>query len=216
MNNIGLICIILICVGIGYVIEPIIIADKDSSVESAEFDGLVSNEGNEVEVSAEGSALPIKEEVPSESVAVDLSEEVAPLETKENIEAQDELEEKIKEVPEEVGQKVEETPEEVEEAVIPPVGTQEPVATETDQTSSIVDVMKASAEEGEVTEFKSGDVISWKEGEPFEFEGESYVTGVVTFKSETILGIQENDAIALIKDGAVYKWLWEKTKLEMR
>ena len=135
---------------------------------------------------------------------------MAPVETEENVEAQDDSEEKVEEAPEEVEEAVEAPVETAESETTP-----EPIAVEAEP-ASIVDVMKASVKEEEVTEFKLADVISWKEGESFELEGESYAAGVVTFKSETILGVQENEAIALIKDGAVYKWLWEKTKLEMR
>lgn len=49
-----------------------------------------------------------------------------------------------------------------------------------------------------------------------EFDGDTYQTGRVSFKAETILGTQEHEAIALIEDGRVYKWMWARTKLEMR
>lgn len=206
MNNLGPILLILICVGIGYVIEPIIIADKDSPREPSESETSAGDEGNATELTKEEVTPSVEEVAPTEPVVASPEEEAIPIETEEFVE------------------KVEESSAEVEEIVTPPVVTPEPVS-EPEITpepvveeagESIVDVMKASVKEEEVTEFKFSDVISWKEGESFEFEGESYVTGVVTFKAETILGVQENDAIALIKDGAVYKWLWEKTKLEMR
>ena len=214
MNYLGPISLILICVGIGYVIEPILITDKGSPEATSESETQVSEEGNEKELIKEAVTPPVQEETPNEPVAVDPAEEVAPVETEENIEAQDDPEEQVEEASEEV-EEVIESPVETAESEPEPATTPEPVAVEAEP-ASIVDVMKASVKEEEVTEFKLADVISWKEGESFELEGESYAAGVVTFKSETILGVQENEAIALIKDGAVYKWLWEKTKLEMR
>lgn len=82
--------------------------------------------------------------------------------------------------------------------------------------AALVALMKASVAGGEVTEFEAKDVISWKAGEAMEFDGKSYQTGLVTFKAETILGVQEHDAIALVENGAVVKWVWAKTKLEMK
>ena len=77
-------------------------------------------------------------------------------------------------------------------------------------------LMKASVAAGKVTEFDAKQVVSWKAGEPLELDGQTYQTGLVSFKAETILGMQEHDAVALIENGAVTKWMWAKTKLEMR
>lgn len=79
-----------------------------------------------------------------------------------------------------------------------------------------VSLMKASVAADDVTEFEVAQVVSWKAGKPIKFDGKVYQTGLVTFKAETILGMQEHDAIALISKGAVVKWMWAKTKLEMR
>ncbi|NWK55005.1 hypothetical protein HW115_05255 [Verrucomicrobiaceae bacterium N1E253] len=82
--------------------------------------------------------------------------------------------------------------------------------------AALVELMKASVAADKVTEFEADQVVSWKAGESMEFDGKVYQTGQVTFKAETILGMQEHDAIALIENGAVVKWMWAKTKLEMR
>lgn len=82
--------------------------------------------------------------------------------------------------------------------------------------AGIVNLMKASVKAGNVTEFEMKQVVSWKVGGDMEFDGKTYQVGLVTFKAETILGMQEHDAIALIENGAVVKWMWAKTKLEMR
>jgi hypothetical protein len=82
--------------------------------------------------------------------------------------------------------------------------------------AAIVSLLKKDVEAGKVTEFKANQVTEWQAGEAMEFDGQNYQTGLVTFKAETILGVQEHQAIALIEDGKVYKWMWAKTKLEMR
>jgi hypothetical protein len=80
----------------------------------------------------------------------------------------------------------------------------------------LVALMKASVAAGKVKEFDASQVVTWKVGQPMVIDGKTYQTGLVTFKAETILGMQEQDAIALIENGAVVKWMWAKTKLEMR
>ena len=96
-----------------------------------------------------------------------------------------------------------------------PAPAPEPVSKKLDE-AGIVAAMKASVTDGKVTEFKANQVTAWKAGEDMEFDDETYQTGTVTFKAETILGVQEHDALALIKDGKIEKWMWAKTKLEMR
>lgn len=91
----------------------------------------------------------------------------------------------------------------------------EPAKNKLDE-SAIIAAMKASVANVKVTEFQAAQVTKWKAGKEMKFDGEVYQTGLVSFKAETILGVQEHDAIALIKDGSVLKWMWAKTKLEMR
>jgi len=81
---------------------------------------------------------------------------------------------------------------------------------------AIVSCMQASVAEGKVSEFKADQVTEWVAGEDMEFDGANYQTGMVTFEAETILGKQQQKAIALIENGEVVKWCWAKTKLEMR
>lgn len=104
-------------------------------------------------------------------------------------------------------------PEPVIEAEVTPTP---PVVANTMDSASIVALLKASVTAGQVTEFEATQVVSWNGGEPLVLNGQTYQTGLVTFKAETILGMQEHDAIALIENGAVTKWMWAKTKLEMR
>jgi len=133
------------------------------------------------------------------------AEEVAP---KESV-----IDEKVEEIPEVVV----ETPiveEDTVKAEEPAGDVTEGVATS--DTGAVVKMMKASVAAGKVTEFDAKQVVAWKAGKPLTLNGKKYQTGVVTFKAETILGMQEHDALALISNGSVVKWLWVKTKLEMR
>jgi len=98
---------------------------------------------------------------------------------------------------------------------VEPEPAPEPVAKKLDE-AAIVALLKADVQAGNVTEFKADQVTVWKAGEDMEFDGDTYQTGRVIFKAETILGVQEHEAIALIENGKVYKWMWAKTKLEMR
>jgi hypothetical protein len=63
---------------------------------------------------------------------------------------------------------------------------------------------------------KTEQVTEWLAGEDMDFDGATYQTGLITFEAETILGKQSQKAIALIEDGEVVKWIWAKTSLEMR
>jgi len=78
------------------------------------------------------------------------------------------------------------------------------------------EILKSSVEAGDVNEFKSSQVLSWKrEGEEL-MGGESYEVGMVTYKAQTIFDEQELKAKALVKDGKVVRWLWPSTNTEMR
>lgn len=101
------------------------------------------------------------------------------------------------------------------EPVLEPVPESDPVGGKLDE-AAIVSLMKEDVAAGKVTEFKMSQVTAWKAGSDMEFDGGTYQTGRVTFKAETILGVQEHEAVALIEGGKVYKWMWAKTKLEMR
>ena len=82
--------------------------------------------------------------------------------------------------------------------------------------AAIIACVQASVNSKTVTEFKPEQVTEWLAGEEMEFDGVNYQTGLVTFEAETILGTQTQKAIALIENGEVVKWLWAKTNLEMR
>lgn len=82
--------------------------------------------------------------------------------------------------------------------------------------AGILACIKASVQGERVSEFTADQVSTWEVVEDMEFDGQTYQVGSVTVEEQTILGPQTNKAIALIEDGEVVKWLWAKTKLEVR
>jgi NOL1/NOP2/fmu family ribosome biogenesis protein len=80
----------------------------------------------------------------------------------------------------------------------------------------IVSCIRASVEAGQVTEFKVEQVSNWEAGEDMEFDGQNYQTGWVTYEAQTIIGTQVYKAIGLIDNGEVVKWIAAKTRLELR
>ena len=103
------------------------------------------------------------------------------------------------------------------EPVPTPIPTPEPPAVASKMSASdLIALLKKDVTAGNVTEFKADQVTSWEAGEDMKFEGKNYQTGSVIFKAQTILGEQNHEAIALIQDGKIYKWMWAKTQLEMR
>ena len=82
--------------------------------------------------------------------------------------------------------------------------------------AGIIACIKESVQGEGVSEFTADQVSAWEVAEDMEFDGQTYQVGSVTVEEQTILGPQTNKAIALIEDGEVVKWLWAKTKLEVR
>ncbi|MFD2256407.1 hypothetical protein ACFSSA_06960 [Luteolibacter algae] len=80
----------------------------------------------------------------------------------------------------------------------------------------IVAVMQSSIKNGEIKEFTFDKVLDWSANEePETIDGESYQTGIASYKAETVFGVKTIQAKALIKDGAVVRWLWPKSGLEI-
>jgi len=76
--------------------------------------------------------------------------------------------------------------------------------------------MKASINAGEIKEFTSDQVLDWQPGETETSDGESYQTGIASYKAETVFGVKTIQAKALIKGGKVAKWLWPKSGMEIK
>lgn len=82
--------------------------------------------------------------------------------------------------------------------------------------AGIVTVMQGSIKGGQIKEFTFDQVLGWKAGEEEEHDGETYQTGTVAYKAETIFGVKNIQAQALIKDGKVAKWIWPKSGMEIK
>ncbi|MDA7649426.1 hypothetical protein N8580_03730 [Akkermansiaceae bacterium] len=98
----------------------------------------------------------------------------------------------------------------------PPDPAPQPAAGAALTPEQIVEVMKKSIAAGAVKEFKMDQVTAWKAGEEEDFGGESFQTGLAAYKAETIFGVKTVQAKALIKGGAVSKWVYAKTGMEIR
>lgn len=80
----------------------------------------------------------------------------------------------------------------------------------------IVAVMQESVKSGEIKEFSFDQVLGWKAAEEKESGGETYQSGLASYKAETIFGVKNIQAQALIKDGKVAKWIWPKSGMEIK
>lgn len=268
MTNIGTIILLLVCVGIGYVVEPIFFSSSNRSKNPKQTEATAKGKATDTNSQpAPVAPAPAPVAPPKSTIQIDLSkvtkadfpekvELKAPLvisnpefgsislkkggkvipvrlegnklvvrPTLVNVESTIDVDhtnfkelalpKMLERLQNAVASTPEPTPPTPEPAPTPPTPEPDPEPTKLDA-AAIVTLMKSSVQAGKVTEFKGDQVTSWKAGEDMEFDGDTYQTGLVTFKAETILGVQEHDAIALIEDGKIYKWMWAKTKLEMR
>jgi hypothetical protein len=87
-----------------------------------------------------------------------------------------------------------------------PVGSGDPVA-----------IMKASIQAGEIKEFSFDQVLEWVAGEGSEtIDGQTYQTGIASYKAETVFGVKTIQAKALIQGDKVVRWLWPKSGMEIK
>lgn len=80
----------------------------------------------------------------------------------------------------------------------------------------IVAVMQASVKDGEIKEFTFDQVIEWNASDEKESGGETYQSGLASYKADTIFGVKNIQAQALIKGGKVEKWIWPKSGMEIK
>ncbi|GAA5481689.1 hypothetical protein [Haloferula sargassicola] len=80
----------------------------------------------------------------------------------------------------------------------------------------VVKLMQDSIKAGDVKEFTFDQVVDWKEGGPVERDGESYQSGMASYKAETIFGVKTIQAQALIQSGKVVKWIWPNSGMEIQ
>jgi hypothetical protein len=87
-----------------------------------------------------------------------------------------------------------------------------PVAVKVD----VVKVMQESIRAAQIKEFTFQQVLDWKAEADESVDGESYQTGLASYKAETIFGVKTIQAKALIKDGKVQRWIWPKSGMDIK
>ncbi len=97
-----------------------------------------------------------------------------------------------------------------------PTPTPQPVVTAALSAEDIVKLMQESIRSGQIKEFTFDQVTGWKAGEEEELEGEKFQTGLAAYKAETIFGVKNIQAKALIQGGKVIRWIWPTSGLEIQ
>jgi hypothetical protein len=75
--------------------------------------------------------------------------------------------------------------------------------------------MQQSIRSGQVKEFTFDQVLSWQADADETVDGQTYQTGTISYKAETIFGVRTIQAKALIQDGKVVRWIWPKSGMEI-
>ena len=114
------------------------------------------------------------------------------------------------------------TPEPTPEVTPEPVPTPEPApavepaptvaAGPTDAVKAMQDSIKAA----QIKEFTFDQVLEWKAEADEIVDGETYQTGLASYKAETIFGVKTIQAKALIKGNKVQRWIWPKSGMEIK
>ena len=116
-------------------------------------------------------------------------------------------------------------PEKKEEVAVQPTPEPAPTPTPTPtptpaagslSAEDIVKLMQESIRSGQIKEFTFDQVIGWKAGEDEELDGEKYQTGLAAYKAETIFGVKNIQAKAMIQGGKVIRWIWPTSGLEIQ
>ncbi|MEX1116753.1 MAG: hypothetical protein WEB53_16015 [Akkermansiaceae bacterium] len=79
-----------------------------------------------------------------------------------------------------------------------------------------VKAMQESVRTAQIKEFTFDQVLTWEAGSAEDVDGETYQTGLASYKAETIFGVKTIQAKALIKDGKVQRWIWPKSGMEIK
>ncbi len=82
--------------------------------------------------------------------------------------------------------------------------------------ADVVSAMQASIKAAQIKEFKFEQVLDWKADANETVDGETYQTGVASYKAETIFGVKTIQAKALLKGGKVIRWIWPKSGMEIK
>ncbi|MES2924836.1 MAG: hypothetical protein V4819_24995, partial [Verrucomicrobiota bacterium] len=87
----------------------------------------------------------------------------------------------------------------------PPAGEPAPAVA---GASDAVKAMQESIKAAQIKEFTFDQVLEWKAEADETVDGETYQTGIASYKAETIFGVKTIQAKALIKGGKVQRWIW--------
>jgi hypothetical protein len=113
---------------------------------------------------------------------------------------------------------IKEVKEEVKQTETEPTNTnnQIPVADITLSAEEIVALIQENIRSAKIKEFTFEKVTDWKAGDESEIDGVKYQSGDITYKSETIFGVKNIQARALIQGGKVARWIWPSSGLEIQ
>ncbi|MEO5713883.1 MAG: hypothetical protein ABIT37_10395 [Luteolibacter sp.] len=82
--------------------------------------------------------------------------------------------------------------------------------------SDVVTAMQQSIKAAQIKEFTFEQVLNWEAGADETVDGETYQTGLASYKAETIFGMKTIQAKALLKAGKVQRWIWPKSGMEIK
>jgi len=85
-----------------------------------------------------------------------------------------------------------------------------------DANTPVVKLMQDSVSAAQIKEFTFDQVLEWAAAADEVVDGETYQTGIASYKAETIFGVKTIQAKALIKGGKVQRWIWPKSGMEIK
>ena len=97
-----------------------------------------------------------------------------------------------------------------------PAPVVEPAPAPTGNPADVVKAMQESIKAAQIKEFTFAQVLDWKADEPETTDGETYQTGLISYKAETIFGVKTIQAKALVKGDKVVRWIWPKSGMEIK
>jgi hypothetical protein len=97
-----------------------------------------------------------------------------------------------------------------------PAPAPEPAPAETAGSTDVVKAMQDSIKAAQIKEFTFDQVLEWKTETDEIVDGETYKTGIASYKAETIFGMKTIQAKALIKGDKVQRWIWPKSGMEIK
>lgn len=108
------------------------------------------------------------------------------------------------------------TPEPVPEPTTPDEATTATDSAPAGDAEQTVKAMQTSIKAGQIKEFTYDQILEWQADTDEVVDGESYQTGLASYKAETIFGTKMIQAKALVKAGKVQRWIWPKSGVEIK